>query len=262
MLVRWLINALALFLTAYIIQGIHIDGVLAGVMAALLLCVVNAIIRPILLIFTLPLNILTLGLFTFVINALMLLLVAAVVDGVLTSGMQQPHWYPAGWQAAAQTIGGNLADGGRGGYETGGLQAALFYFPDNPGGIADVPLGKIPSGTQTDVTAFVIEIAGVPAHLSVDATGASTSGATSTTDTVVSTVRTSGTLPHAPDLVRNLCSRAVVLADGEMIGMGSPGEAVRLFRERLLDERAGAGARRYLEGRGVGPGVAERLGLG
>ncbi len=40
---------------------------------------------------------------------------------------------------------------------------------------------------------------------------------------------------HAPDLVRSLCDRAVVLADGEMVGMGTPGEAVRLFRERLLE---------------------------
>jgi ABC-type polysaccharide/polyol phosphate transport system ATPase subunit len=48
---------------------------------------------------------------------------------------------------------------------------------------------------------------------------------------------------HAPDLVRNLCSRAVVLADGEMIGMGAPGEAVRLFRERLLEAGDVLGAR-------------------
>jgi len=48
---------------------------------------------------------------------------------------------------------------------------------------------------------------------------------------------------HAPDLVRNLCSRAVVLADGEMIGMGVPGEAVRLFRERLLEAGDVLGAR-------------------
>jgi ABC-type polysaccharide/polyol phosphate transport system ATPase subunit len=48
---------------------------------------------------------------------------------------------------------------------------------------------------------------------------------------------------HAPDLVRNLCTRAVVLADGEMIGMGAPGEAVRLFRERLLEAGDVLGAR-------------------
>jgi ABC-type polysaccharide/polyol phosphate transport system ATPase subunit len=48
---------------------------------------------------------------------------------------------------------------------------------------------------------------------------------------------------HAPDLVRNLCSRAVVLADGKMIGMGAPGEAVRLFRERLLEAGDVLGAR-------------------
>lgn len=132
------------------------------------------------------------------------LLVAAVVDGVLTSGMQQPHWYPAGWHVAAQVIGGNLADGGKGRYATGGLQANLFYLPDNPGGITHVGLGKIPSGTQSDVTAFVLEIAGVPSQLSVDASGTSTSGPTPGTDTVVSTVRTSGTLAHAPDLVLGL----------------------------------------------------------
>ncbi|MGC8471128.1 MAG: ABC transporter ATP-binding protein [Acidimicrobiales bacterium] len=48
---------------------------------------------------------------------------------------------------------------------------------------------------------------------------------------------------HAPDLVRNLCDRAVVLADGEMVGMGAPGEAVRLFRERLLEAGDVLGAR-------------------
>ncbi len=48
---------------------------------------------------------------------------------------------------------------------------------------------------------------------------------------------------HSPDLVRNLCDRAVVLVDGEMIGMGPPGEAVRLFRERLLEAGDVLGAR-------------------
>lgn len=129
------------------------------------------------------------------------LLVVAVVDGVLRSGMTQPNWNPVGWKVAAQTIGGNLANGGSGGYATGGLEAKLFYLPDNPGGITQVHLGSIPRGTQSDVTAFAVELAGVPRQLSVDASGASTSGATPTTDTTVSAVRTTTPLAHAPDLV-------------------------------------------------------------
>lgn len=86
MIVRWLINALALFLTALLIPGIRIDGLWAGILAALVLGVVNAVIRPVLLFLTLPFNLLTLGLLTFVINALMLLLVAAVVHGFSVDG--------------------------------------------------------------------------------------------------------------------------------------------------------------------------------
>lgn len=85
-IVRWLINALALFLTALLIPGIRIDGLWAGILAALVLGVVNAVIRPVLLFLTLPFNLLTLGLLTFVINALMLLLVAAVVHGFSVDG--------------------------------------------------------------------------------------------------------------------------------------------------------------------------------
>ena len=83
---RWLINAAALGLTAYVIEGIHVRGVLAALVAAALLGVANAFIRPVLLVLTLPLNVLTLGLFTFVINGFMLLLVSSVVKGFDVSG--------------------------------------------------------------------------------------------------------------------------------------------------------------------------------
>jgi len=81
MILRWLINALALYLTALVLPGIELRGIGATLIAAAILGIVNAVIRPLLLLFTLPLNILTLGLFTFVVNALMLLLTSAVVPG-------------------------------------------------------------------------------------------------------------------------------------------------------------------------------------
>ena len=81
MIVRWLINAAALYLTALLLPGISLRGIGPTLIAAAILGVVNAVIRPILLLFTLPLNILTLGFFTFVINALILLLTSAVVPG-------------------------------------------------------------------------------------------------------------------------------------------------------------------------------------
>ena len=78
--IRWILNVAAIGITAYILPGFEVNlmGVLIG---SVFLGVVNAVIRPILLIFTLPLNILTLGLFTFVVNALMLWLTSAVIQG-------------------------------------------------------------------------------------------------------------------------------------------------------------------------------------
>lgn len=81
LLYRWLINSLALFLTAQVIKDFTIDNFLSAFVAALMLGIINAIIRPIVVFFTLPINILTLGLFTFVINGLMILLVSKTVEG-------------------------------------------------------------------------------------------------------------------------------------------------------------------------------------
>jgi putative membrane protein len=78
LLVRWLINAVALYLTAVIVPGLRVADFGAAVVAGLALGIVNAVIRPVALILTLPLNILTLGLFTFVVNAAMLYLVAGL----------------------------------------------------------------------------------------------------------------------------------------------------------------------------------------
>jgi len=84
--IRWLLNALALLFTAWLMPGIEVNGFGAALITALVLGVVNAIIRPVVLFFTLPINIFTLGLFTLVVNALMLLITASAVEGFKISG--------------------------------------------------------------------------------------------------------------------------------------------------------------------------------
>ena len=85
-LVRWLINAFALWLTSNIIDGIRIEGVVPLFIAALVLGILNALLRPLLLIATIPINLITLGLFTFVINGAMLKLTAWLVSGFVVQG--------------------------------------------------------------------------------------------------------------------------------------------------------------------------------
>jgi putative membrane protein len=86
LLLRWAINAGALFALPYIIQSIQVKDIKVAVITALVLGLVNAIIRPLALLITLPINILTLGLFTFVINALLFWGVAYFVDGFSVGG--------------------------------------------------------------------------------------------------------------------------------------------------------------------------------
>jgi len=84
--VRWLLNAVALVVAAYLLDGIQIGSFGTALVAALVLGIVNAIIRPVFLLLTLPLNLLTLGLFTFVINGIMLMLAASLVGGFHIDG--------------------------------------------------------------------------------------------------------------------------------------------------------------------------------
>jgi putative membrane protein len=78
---RWSVNLLALVIAGLVIPGIRIQSVTMGIIAAGILGIINAVIRPLVLILTLPINLVTLGLFTFVINAAMLRLVADLVPG-------------------------------------------------------------------------------------------------------------------------------------------------------------------------------------
>ncbi len=78
--------AASILLSAYLIPGVAVSGFWAALWLALFLGVVNVVIKPILIILTLPINILTLGLFTFVINALLILLASSVIKGFEVSG--------------------------------------------------------------------------------------------------------------------------------------------------------------------------------
>jgi putative membrane protein len=84
--VVWLINALALLALPYVVPSVQIDGFVTALAAALVLGLVNTLIRPVLVVLTLPVTILTLGLFIFVINGLMFWLVASFLKGFHVAG--------------------------------------------------------------------------------------------------------------------------------------------------------------------------------
>ncbi len=83
---RWLILTFSIIATSYLIDGIQVSGFLSAFFAAAILGILNAFFRPILFILTLPINILSLGLFTFVINAVMLMMVSGVISGFAVHG--------------------------------------------------------------------------------------------------------------------------------------------------------------------------------
>ncbi|MBU4216503.1 phage holin family protein [Candidatus Parcubacteria bacterium] len=85
-LLRWLLSALAIIITAKLIPGIQIASFWASLWVALILGLINAVIRPILILITLPINIFTLGLFTFVINGLLVLLASSIIKGFAVQG--------------------------------------------------------------------------------------------------------------------------------------------------------------------------------
>lgn len=86
LLLTWVINAAALFALPFLMTSIRIDSVVTALVAALILGLINTLIRPILVLLTLPVTFLTLGLFIFVINALLFWLTANLVDGFQVAG--------------------------------------------------------------------------------------------------------------------------------------------------------------------------------
>ncbi|MCJ0765575.1 phage holin family protein [Variovorax terrae] len=85
-LTHWAITALSLWVASYLFSGLKFDSTASLVVSALLLGFANAIVKPLLIVLTLPLTLLTFGLFLLVINALMIMLVAALVRGFKVSG--------------------------------------------------------------------------------------------------------------------------------------------------------------------------------
>ncbi len=98
-LIRLIVNAIALIAVAYIVPGIHVSGIGGALIAALILGIVNAILRPILIVLSLPLELVTLGLFTLVINALLFWLVGALHVGLTVDG-----FWPAFFGAIVMAI--------------------------------------------------------------------------------------------------------------------------------------------------------------
>jgi putative membrane protein len=98
-LIRLIVNAIALIAVAYIVPGIHVSGLGGALIAALILGIVNAILRPILIVLSLPLELVTLGLFTLVINALLFWLVGALHVGLTVDG-----FWPAFFGAIVMAI--------------------------------------------------------------------------------------------------------------------------------------------------------------
>lgn len=98
-LLRWFINALVLTLIPYLVPGVEIAGFFTALVVAVFLALVNAVIRPVILLLTLPINILTLGLFTIIINGLMFYLVSAIIKGFTIT-----NFYSAVWAALVYSV--------------------------------------------------------------------------------------------------------------------------------------------------------------
>ena len=86
LLIKWLCLTAAILFTSYIIDGIYVSGFISAFFTAAALGILNMFFRPILIILTLPINIMTLGLFTFIINALMLKMASGLIPGFHVSG--------------------------------------------------------------------------------------------------------------------------------------------------------------------------------
>lgn len=81
LIIRLLLNALAVFVLAYVLNGVTVDGYVGAIIVAVVLSILNLLVKPILVILTLPITIITLGLFLLVINASIILLADKLIDG-------------------------------------------------------------------------------------------------------------------------------------------------------------------------------------
>ncbi len=129
-LIRWLILTAAILAAAYLVDGIVVTGFWAAFFAAAILGILNVFFKPLLIILTLPVNILTLGLFTIVINAVLLKMASALIPGFDIHGFW-PAVYGAVIISVVNWLLGTLLSGGGSG-ESG-----------NPGSARHSPPGEI-----------------------------------------------------------------------------------------------------------------------
>ena len=85
-ILKMLLTAIAVVILAEILPGIHVDGYTSAIVVAIVLGLLRIFVRPLIILFTLPITILTLGLFLFVINAVIILLADKLIDGFVVSG--------------------------------------------------------------------------------------------------------------------------------------------------------------------------------
>lgn len=86
LVINWVISGLAVMITAYMLPGVHLSGIKAALLTAVVLGLINAVIKPVLKLLTLPLTIMTLGLFSLALNALLIMLTAKLVPGFQVQG--------------------------------------------------------------------------------------------------------------------------------------------------------------------------------
>jgi putative membrane protein len=91
-LIRWGINALSIFIVAHIVKGIQVPSVSVVLVVALVLGIINAFLRPLIILATLPINILTLGVLTLFINGALFYLVSTIVKGFVITGFWPAFW--------------------------------------------------------------------------------------------------------------------------------------------------------------------------
>jgi putative membrane protein len=99
LIARWALNAIALMLVPEVVTSIQVHNFTTALVAALFIGLANALIRPVLLILTLPITLLTLGLFALIINALLFWAVSELVDGFIV-----PGFWPAMWGAILYSV--------------------------------------------------------------------------------------------------------------------------------------------------------------
>ena len=87
LIIKILINALAVFIIAYLLNGVSVNGYVGAIIVALVLAILNLFVKPLLVVLTLPVTILTLGLFLLIINACIILLASEIISGFSVDGI-------------------------------------------------------------------------------------------------------------------------------------------------------------------------------